>query len=88
MRYNPPKILISRFQFQIEIWSDNIFLQPKLIKSLIKTKNLNLDYISYKINNKNAVLTHWGLFGEYVTLKALEKNKIFKFSEERFRTSS
>ena len=28
--------------------------------------------MSYKIGNVNSILTHWGLFGEYVTLDTLE----------------
>lgn len=57
----------------IRITSDNIFIQPSLIKPLIKKENSNFDYISYKIFDTNVVLTHWGFFGEYVTLNALQK---------------
>ncbi|GAJ01888.1 unnamed protein product [marine sediment metagenome] len=59
----------------IRVTSDNIFLQPSLISPLIEYDHSDLDYISYKINNKNVVLTHWGFFGEYVTLEALKKVK-------------
>ena len=57
----------------IRITSDNIFVQSQLIKKIIDAIKPNLDYISYMIGNKNVVLTHWGLFGEYVTLNALKK---------------
>ena len=57
----------------IRITSDNVFIQPDLIKPLIVLEASDYDYASYQIGNKNVVLTHWGLFGEFVTLKALEK---------------
>ena len=57
----------------IRITSDNIFIQPDLIKPLTKLEDSDYDYASYQIGNKNVILTHWGLFGEFVTLKALEK---------------
>jgi len=57
----------------IRITSDNVFIQPDLIKPLIKLEDSDYDYVSYHIGNKNVVLTHWGFFGEFVTLKALEK---------------
>lgn len=57
----------------IRICSDNIFIQPKLLSPFIEYNNSNYDYISYKIGDKNAILTHWGLFGEYVSLEALKK---------------
>ena len=59
----------------IRVTSDNIFIQPSLISPLIERNHSDLDYISYKIGNKNVVLTHWGFFGEYVTLEALKKVK-------------
>ena len=59
----------------IRVTSDNIFIQPSLISPLIEHNHSDLDYISYKIGNKNVVLTHWGFFGEYVTLEALKKVK-------------
>ncbi|NHJ20057.1 MAG: hypothetical protein EAX91_03865 [Candidatus Lokiarchaeota archaeon] len=60
----------------VRITSDNIFVQPALIKPLIDNKNQTLDYISYKIGDINVVLAHWGLFGEFVTLSALKKVQI------------
>lgn len=57
----------------IRITSDNVFVQPDLIKPLIKLEDSDYDYASYHIGNKNVVLTHWGFFGEFVTLKALKK---------------
>ncbi|MHA2338402.1 MAG: cytidylyltransferase domain-containing protein [Candidatus Hodarchaeales archaeon] len=57
----------------IRITSDNVFVQPELIKPLIENKNQALDYISYKVREKNVILTHWGLFGEYIKLDALKK---------------
>lgn len=57
----------------IRICSDNIFIQPKLLIPYINEKNMELDYISYEIKGKNSILTHWGFFGEYVSLNALKK---------------
>ena len=57
----------------IRITSDNVFIQPDLIKPLIILQTSDYDYASYQIGNQNVVMTHWGLFGEFVTLKALEK---------------
>ncbi|MFW9896750.1 MAG: cytidylyltransferase domain-containing protein [Candidatus Thorarchaeota archaeon] len=57
----------------IRITSDNVFVQPILIEPLINNNLSNIDYITYKIDNTNVVLTHWGLFGEFVTIDALEK---------------
>ena len=64
----------------IRITSDNIFIQPSLITPLIN-QNLNKDYISYKVDNRNVVLTHWGFFAEFVTLKALKK--VLKLSDDK-----
>lgn len=56
----------------IRVCADNVFIQLKFISTLIKNRNSNFDYMSYKIGETNAILTHWGLFGEFVTLKALK----------------
>lgn len=66
----------------IRVTSDNIFIQPSLISPLIEHNRSDLDYISYKIGNKNVVLSHWGFFGEYVTLKALKKVKLLTNKKE------
>lgn len=57
----------------IRVTGDNIFIQPDLIKPLIDLEKTNIEYATYRINNKNVILTHWGLFSEYVTLDALKK---------------
>jgi len=58
----------------IRITSDNIFIQPNLLRRLINSINPELDYISYRMKSGiNVVLTHWGLFSEYVSLNALKK---------------
>ena len=64
------KFHISKF---LRICSDNVFIQLEFLSNLIENSNSDYDYISYKIGSKNAILTHWGLFGELVTLNALEK---------------
>ncbi|MFX1257981.1 MAG: cytidylyltransferase domain-containing protein [Promethearchaeota archaeon] len=57
----------------VRVCSDNIFIQKDFILHLIRSRDLNYDYMSYKIGKKNVILTHWGFFGEYVTLDALKK---------------
>lgn len=57
----------------IRICADNIFIQNEFISQLIDNSHLAYDYMSYQVNEVNTILTHWGMFGEYVTLDALEK---------------
>ena len=60
----------------IRICSDNPFLDISLLRELIEIseKNRNYDYWSYKdINGIPVIKTHLGLFGEIVTLDALEQ---------------
>jgi len=59
----------------IRICADNVFVQNEFLMKLIDNAHLNYDYMSYEINGINAILTHWGFFGEYVTLNALKKVK-------------
>lgn len=60
----------------IRICSDNPFLELDSIKSLVKTAiNSNKDYISFNINGKPSIKTHYGFWTEYVTLEALKKVK-------------
>jgi len=56
----------------IRICADNVFIQNQFISQFIDNLTLNYDYMSYKVGNINSILTHWGLFGEYITLSALE----------------
>lgn len=56
----------------IRICADNVFIQNQFISQLIDNIALNYDYMSYKVGGVNTILTHWGLFGEYVTLDTLE----------------
>lgn len=57
----------------IRICADNVFIQNEFISHLINKSHLKYDYMSFEINGTNAILTHWGLFGEYVTLNALKR---------------
>jgi len=66
------------------VCSDNIFIQNEFILSLINNISLHYDYVSYRINDLNAILTHWGLFGEYVTLDALKKVQTKANTKEYF----
>ncbi len=58
----------------VRICSDNPFLDWHGVAALIeKAKTSNADYIGYRINNTPSIKTHFGFWGEYVTLKALKR---------------
>ena len=59
----------------IRLCSDNPFLDVDGIMSLVKAarKDPSVDYIGFRINGKPSILTHFGFWGEYVSLKALKK---------------
>ena len=58
----------------VRICSDNPFLDPNGVVALIdKARNSKADYIGFKINGLPSIKTHFGFWGEYVTLEALKK---------------
>ncbi|MDY6264635.1 MAG: glycosyltransferase family protein [Fibrobacter sp.] len=58
----------------VRICSDNPFMDWKGIDELVKKARLcNADYIGYKVNNTPSILTHFGFWGEFVTLDALKR---------------
>lgn len=58
----------------IRICSDNPFLELNSIKSLLaKADTTEADYVSFNINGTPSILTHYGFWTEYTTLKALKK---------------
>ena len=58
----------------IRICSDNPFLDWHGVVQLVdKAKTCNVDYIGYRINNTPSIKTHFGFWGEYVTLEALKR---------------
>ena len=58
----------------IRICSDNPFLDPEGIRTLIdKAQQSNAQYIGFRINNLPSIKTHFGFWGEYVTLDALRQ---------------
>lgn len=58
----------------VRICSDNPFLDWHGVARLVeKAKTSNADYIGYRINNTPSIKTHFGFWGEYVTLAALKK---------------
>lgn len=57
----------------VRICSDNPFLDWHGVVTLIeRAKTSNADYIGYRINDTPSIKTHFGFWGEYVTLKALK----------------
>jgi len=61
----------------IRICSDNPFLSVNEIKRLIQyvLENPDLDYVSFSVNGKPSITTHYGFWTEYVSLRVLEKVK-------------
>lgn len=58
----------------VRICSDNPFLDYHGIVELIETaKKSDSDYIGFRINNTPSILTHFGFWGEFVKVSALEK---------------
>lgn len=58
----------------IRICSDNPFLDWHCVAALIeRAKTSDADYIGYRINDTPSIKTHFGFWGEFVTLKALKR---------------
>lgn len=58
----------------VRICSDNPFLDWHGVNALIeKAKTSNAVYIGFRINNTPSIKTHFGFWGEYVTLDALKR---------------
>ena len=58
----------------VRICSDNPFIDPEGIKTLIeKAQDSEADYIGFRINGLPSIKTHFGFWGEFVTLNALKK---------------
>ena len=58
----------------VRICSDNPFLDWHGVAALIdKAKSCKADYIGYRINDTPSIKTHFGFWGEYVTLAALKR---------------
>lgn len=58
----------------VRICSDNPFLDWHGVAALIeKAKTSDADYIGYRINDTPSIKTHFGFWGEYVTLNALKR---------------
>lgn len=58
----------------IRICSDNPFLDLQGVVTLVEqARKSDADYIGYQINDTPSIKTHFGFWGEYVTLNALKK---------------
>lgn len=58
----------------VRICSDNPFIDWHGVAQLVeKAKTSYADYIGFRINDKPSILTHFGFWGEYVTLNALKR---------------
>lgn len=56
----------------VRICSDNPFLDWHGVVQLVdKAQSSNADYIGFRVNDTPSILTHFGFWGEYVTLDAL-----------------
>ena len=58
----------------VRICSDNPFMDWHGVSQLVEKANTsNADYIGYRVNDMPSILTHFGFWGEFVTLNALKK---------------
>ncbi|GAK36098.1 spore coat polysaccharide biosynthesis protein SpsF [Bacteroides graminisolvens DSM 19988 = JCM 15093] len=58
----------------VRICSDNPFMDWHGVAELTaKAKASDADYIGFRINDKPSILTHFGFWGEFVTLDALKR---------------
>lgn len=58
----------------VRICSDNPFMDWHGVAALVeKAQNSDADYIGFRINDTPSILTHFGFWGEFVTLAALKK---------------
>ena len=58
----------------IRICSDNPFIDVEGLSSLLKkAQHCDADYIGFRINGLPSIKTHFGFWGEFVTLNALKK---------------
>lgn len=58
----------------IRICSDNPFMDWNGVSQLVeKAKSSDADYIGFRVNDTPSILTHFGFWGEYVTLDALKR---------------
>lgn len=58
----------------IRICSDNPFMDWNGVAQLVeKSKSSDADYIGFRVNDTPSILTHFGFWGEYVTLDALKR---------------
>lgn len=58
----------------VRICSDNPFLDWHGVVQLFdESKKRDAEYIGFRINNKPSILTHFGFWGEYVSLSALKR---------------
>lgn len=64
----------NRIDGIVRICSDNPFMDWHGVDQLIeKAKTSDADYIGFRVNDKPSILTHFGFWGEYVTLEALKR---------------
>lgn len=73
-----------RFKFQqvLRVCADNPFLDYKLAENIISvSQKSNYDYVGYSVNNKPAILSHYGFFSEVVHGAALAKAHLETVSE-------
>lgn len=58
----------------VRICSDNPFMDWHGVAQLVDKAQLsNADYIGFRVNDTPSILTHFGFWGEYITLDALKR---------------
>lgn len=69
----------------VRICSDNPLIDITLLKDLVTKweKMIGVDYFSYSYQNRPTILSHFGVFGEVFTLKAI-KSLIQNFEDPKY----
>lgn len=58
----------------VRVCSDNPFMDWQGVAQLVEKARLSAaDYIGYRVNDTPSILTHFGFWGEFVTLDALKR---------------
>lgn len=66
----------EKYEFDgiVRICSDNPFMDWHGVYQLVENaKTSSADYIGFRVNDTPSILTHFGFWGEYVTLDALKR---------------
>lgn len=69
----------------IRVCADNPFIDALYLQRIIESWEDSFDYLSYEYRGTPTVLTHFGIFAECVSLKALKKVSILARANQSYR---